>query len=531
MNKKLFSIAAGIGLAALLTGCGTPSADVVKNEKDDKPVSLDWYINFSWYTTTWGDNEVSRAITDETGVSVDFVVPKGNESEKLDAMIASDTLPDLVTLGWWEAQCQEMIEQGKVYALNELADEYAPEFYEAANEETLNWYTQKDGNIYSYPSSSYTPEDVEKYDNVFSNHNFLVRKDIYEAIGSPDMTTQEGFMDAVRKAAEQFPDVDGEPLIPIGSDEFTEKGCNSFDLYLQNFLAVPYEKNGEYYNRNLDPDYLSWLKVFRKLGEEGYLKEDIFIDKRSQLEQKIAKGQYFCLFYQNSDIADQQKTLNVQHPERIYIAVEGPRNLSGDDPVLPVVGIHGWTTTYISKNCKDPEKAIRFLAYLMSEEGQKMVYLGVEGSMYDMVDGSPVAKPEVLELLNSDRTAYNKKYGGDDTYWMLQNNAMQLAWEYNPDDSIRQMKEWTWPYTAYTGQYDLGFEDSEEGRTLYSKVQRIWGSTLPRLLLADSDEEFDRLIGECVQAGEEAGYERFAQLATEEFKSNKAKFGMADEKD
>lgn len=334
-----------------------------------------------------------------------------------------------------------MIREGQVYALNELADEYEPKFYDVANPATLSWYTKQDGNVYCYPNSSCTPDDLEKYENIYSNQNFLVRQDIYEALGCPDMSTQEGFVAAVKKAAELYPEVDGQPLIPIGADEFTEKGCNSFGLYLQDFLAVPYEKDGEYYERCTDSDYLSWLKVFRQLGQEGYLKDDIFIDKRSQLEEKIAEGRYFCLFYQSSDITDQQKILSATHPERSYIAVDGPKNSAGDDPVLPVVGVNGWTITFISKNCKDPETAIKFLTYLMSEEGQKMAYLGVEGSMYEMEDGKPVEKQEILDLLNSDRSAYDKKYGADNTYWMMQNNVMQLDWDYNPEDAIGQMNK------------------------------------------------------------------------------------------
>ena len=92
-------------------------------------VDLNWYINYSWFATVWGDSEVARAITDATGVSVHYQTPKGDESEKMDAMIAADTLPDLVTLGWSEKQNYDMIEKGQVWALNELADQYDPAFY------------------------------------------------------------------------------------------------------------------------------------------------------------------------------------------------------------------------------------------------------------------------------------------------------------------------------------------------------------------------------------------------------------------
>ena len=49
--------------------------------------------------------------------------------------------------------------------------------------------------------------------------------------------------------------------------------------------------------------------------------------------------------------------------------------------------------------------------------------------MYDMKDGVPVVRPEVKELLSSDRQAYDERYGADNTYWMMQNNVMQMKWK------------------------------------------------------------------------------------------------------
>ena len=120
---------------------------------------------------------------------------------------------------------------------------------------------------------------------------------------------------------------------------------------------------------------------------------------------------------------DQQKELYANHPERMYMAVDGPANSNGDEPTLPSTGINGWTVTLISKNCKDPERAIAFLDYLISEHGQEITYLGVEGVTYDMVDGKPVLKPEVKEILDNDRVTYDALYGADDAYWMLQDNV------------------------------------------------------------------------------------------------------------
>ena len=493
--------------------------------KASDPITLDWYINFSWYTTTWGKNLVSKEITKETGVNINFIVPTGNEADKLNSMIASDTLPDLITLGWWEAQVQELPKKDLVYALNELADKYDPYFYKVADGQIIDWHKNADGNLYSYPSSSLSPKDYETH-NIGSNQNFLVRKDIYEAIGSPDMTTPEGFIDACKKAMVYSPKVNDKPLMPVGSDEVNAHGCTSFDKILQNFLAVPYEKDGKFYDRYTDPEYIRWLKTFRKLNEMGYLGEEIFIDKRMQLEEKMAEGRYFCLLYQGSDIQTSQKTLYRNDPDKIYIAVDGPKNLEGEDPILPSTGLNGWTVTFISKNCKHPDRAIQFLSYLISEHGQKMTYLGVEGATYDIIHGKPVMKPEVLKLLNTDRTRFDETYGADNAYWMLQNNVMQFKWGSNEREPMAQLREWTYPYAAYTGQYDIVFENETEIANAYSQIENEWGIVLPKLILSSSEAEFDSIFEEFKRKRDTLNYDKILEEATKQMNEQKKKLDL-----
>ena len=497
-----------------------------KYAAEQNPVTLNWYINYSWFPMDWGKNMVSKQITKDTGVNINFVTPAGNQEETINALVASDSLPDIVTLGWWEPQINDMIKNKMVYALNELADQYDPYFYEVTDPTIVNWYSDENGDIYGYPNSAYTPEAVETHSNIGSNQTFLVRKDIYEAIGSPDMTTQEGFEAAVKKAVEMYPEVDGKSLIPIGSHIFEENGCNSFDNFLMNFLAVPYEKDGKLYDRHTDPEYLSWLKFFRKLGEEGYLSSDIFVDQRTQMNEKVAEGRYFCMLYQRTDIADQESTLYEKNPDSIYIAVDGPKNSKGDDYVLPTNTINGWTLTLISKNCKHPDRAIAFLDYMMSEEGQKMISLGVEGEMYDWVDGKAVLKDEVKKLLTTDRKKYDEVYGADDAYWMLQNNVMQLDWMPEKQYPLNQMEEWTYPYTRYLGEYEVTKQDDSEMSRINSRIDELWGKTLPRLLLAKSDEEFDQLFETFVEERETLGYSQLVKEHQKTMEENKKRLGM-----
>lgn len=515
-------------LLLALSACSFSSS--VSQQEDDElqeRTKLDWYINYSWFTNQWGGDRVTQTISEETGIDVEFVVPQGSEKEKLDALISQGNLPDLITLWWGEPQVQTLIDNGYVLALNELAEMYCPDFFEVAGPEQLEWYTEEDGNIYCYPGSSVAPEDYETGIGIPSNQTFLVRKDMYEALGSPDMTTPEGFCDAVRRAAEMFPEVDGYPMIPIGTHEFNETGCYSFGEYLMNFLAIPFEKDGKIYDRMTDPEYIRWLKVFRELQQEGYLVRDVFLDKRSQMTEKISRGQYFCMLYQYSDMTTAQRSLWDQNPDMAYMAVDGPKNSNGDAPVLSGIGIDGWTVTLISKNCKAPEKAIELMTYMISEEGQKLTLLGKEGMDYTWHGGQAVLTDSTRKLFLHDYAQYVQTVGGDNTYWMLQDSVMQSQWHREYDEAVDQMRKWTTRYSAYTSQYNTRMAYDSEEFQINTDVQYLWAQVLPELLMADSDEEFDQLFADFVRQRDEMGYDKVLAEQTRQMIENKKKLGIS----
>lgn len=498
------------------------NADEPGWKSDTKPITFDWYLNFSWFPNKWGVDATSQYITKKTGVNVNFIVPAGNENEKLNTMIASGKLPDFITLGWYEDAVKKMIEGNMVLPLGDLAKQYDPYFFKVADPAKTSWYTQKDGKFYGYPNASSSSQDYKKYgENFVSNQTFMVRKDMYEALGKPDMRTQEGFLNALKAAKEKFPDVNGQPLIPLGLHEFTETGDYSLEGYLQNYLAVPYEKDGKLYDRSTDPEYVSWLKTFRKANETGLLAKDIFIDKRPQMEEKIAQGRYFAMLYQRSDMAKQNISLYQKDPNTAYIAVDGPANSKKDAPTLAGPGISGWTVTLISKDVKDKARAIKFLSYLISEEGNKDLFLGEKGVSYDTIDGKDQFKPEVVDLLNKDRAAFDKKYGSSYTFWMLMDTNMNLKWAPPSVEPAKQPEDWTKGKTKSFSQYDniTPTGTSEEG-IANSKIAQTWGKTLPKLLLAKSDAEFDQLFDKYQKDRKAAGLDKVQTYQQKEFESN-----------
>ena len=493
------------------------------------PIEFTWYIHASWFTRRWGTSLTSQYITDKTGVSIDFIAPAGNEAERLNTMIIGNTFPDIISLGWYEPQVPQIYEAELVYALEELAEQYDPYFFQVASPEKLGWYRQADGNVYGYPNASYTLSDFEKYaDTMSSNQTFLVKKDIYEAIGSPDMSTPEGFLGALEKAKEQFPTVNGQPLIPLGLQNFHDTGNDSIDVLLMNYLAIPQEdENGNLHDRFMDSEFRDWVKVLRQANEDGLIARDVFIDGRPQIEEKVAQGRYFAMMYQAQDMIAQNTSLYANDPDSVYIAVRGPGHSNGADPELSGGGISGWMLTMISKNCKDPARAIQFLSYLISEEGQHDVKLGAP-SMWHTVDGKDQLTPEMEALNNSDKDKFEVEYGADSTYWMLMDNAMQEQWASEVAQPLRQTREWTQPYVVYNATYD-GVDALEPGspeEINNSRVSLEWGRLLPQMLMADSEAEVDELFEKLVEAREKNNWDRIWELRNEKLKENKAKLGL-----
>ena len=135
-------------------------------------------------------------------------------------------------------------------------------------------------------------------------------------------------------------------------------------------------------------------------------------------------------------------------------------------------------------------------------------------------------REEVNTLLNTDRTEYDRIYGADDAYWMLQNNVLQLQWKQETAEPLRQIAEWSYPYVFYNGQYDSFLPDGSQEAYEDSKIEALWSKTLPELLLAESEERFDEIYAQFIETREEYGFAHVQAAKTELMKEAKEKLGI-----
>ncbi|HBU82477.1 MAG TPA: ABC transporter substrate-binding protein [Paenibacillus sp.] len=534
--KKSIILLTLVALAVSLTACGGKKTsenlpdskiEVAKDTpswKNDKAkADLDWYINFDWFAQVWGNDVSSKYITEDTGVNITYL---GGSDDKLNTMMASGDLPDIITMDG----SNPFVKEADKFAipLDVLAEKYDPYFMEkAAKPETLKYFTRDDGHIYGYPNFSNTSSDYEK-GGVYGNQAFLVRKDMYEQLGKPDMTTPEGFtsaLDAAQKLA--MKDELGKSIIPIGVTPFTGDSSEKngvFNRTLADFIGVPIlTEDSKYYDRYTDADFQKWLKVFVDARQKGLADRDMTTMTKDDKDARLTNGSYFAYFA--ADLNSETDTMTVwanEHPGKEYIAVNGPISTTGKKTALPGTSIEGWTQTFITKDAKDPQKAMELLTYLVSEEGNNVMNFGREGENYTIKDGNPVLNADLLEFKQTDPAGFEKKVGLTTHLW-LQDSALlsrQMGISQFPK-ALQQAKQWTQDYVV--PQFELASLDvylSKESSRNKEKIDQNWSQTIAKILDAKSESEVDQAMAEFIQYRMDNGFDELVKERNSQIEAN-----------
>jgi len=547
MKRKVFKniLTKGLALvltAGLLTGCSggkanettgnnasqTVTATDLRYELDENTpaykldpkemTELTWYVNAEWWNTEWGNDLVTKKIEEELNVKINFIA---GDDTTLNTLFASGEMPDLISV--FDSSSQVALKADTwALPLYEVADAYDPYFRKVASDETLSWLQLGDGKCYGYADYSNTAADYES-GMLYAKTAFVVRKDVYEAIGKPSMGTQEEFLAALGKIKEQFPE-----LYPLGFNAFTTDSTGSMGDVFQDFIGVPLvDENNQFYDRNMDEDYLSWVKTFNEAYRQGYISDDSFADDGTAFEEKMKVGKYACIMMDGTpQCSGFLTTWMNDNPDGMYIAIDGPQSTVGNEPKLNQAGISGWMVSYITKNCIDPAKAIQIFTYLLTEEGQILTTYGIEGETYTINDeGKYVMMPEVLEVQTTDNDRYKKEYRLGEFFFFGHDKYKALSDDAYPE-SIKQMQEWgtgkLYPHFILENTNpDAG---SEEAR-INSAVTTEWVTTLVSLIRSGSEADFDATLDNYKKFLEDNNYDSVIAVKNEKIKRNCEKLG------
>lgn len=540
--KKFTLVIMSVMICTILYGCGekeaaseeeyvlpTPTFEVDESvpswQIDDSEAELTWYINYDWFTPPeWGGNLATQYITEDTGVTIVFDT---GTDVNLNTMIAAGDLPDIITVD----ATDPLVEEASEWAipLDELAAMYDPYFIKtAAKPEALNYYTTEDGHIYGYPNYTITQSDYEQ-GGLYGNTAFLVREDIYVALGEPDMSTPEAFLDTLRMVDEsEFTNDIGHPVIPFGTNTLrTQTEVRDFCNTLADMIGIPLTtEDGEYYDRYADEDFQLWLSTIAKAYREGLVDTDMLVMDDEMNNEKIANGSYFC-FLQTDISGDTVPMMQryEENPDAAYIAVDGPMSTVGRETIVQTPSPEGWTLTFVTEDCDNPQKAMEFITYMVSPYGDMVMNFGREGETYTMVDGKPVLDEDLVALKENDPDKYEEEVGLGNYIW-LSDGAMvsrQTGLSQFPV-ALQQQKEWTQQYLYYTGATsDIDDKLSDEEYRNLQKIDNYWSSTFGQIMTAESDSEVEQVFEDFEKYKDEHGWDEIVDARTEQIQYNMEK--------
>ncbi|WP_145149125.1 sugar ABC transporter substrate-binding protein [Paenibacillus xylanexedens] len=487
-------------------------------DKKEEATDLTWYVNADWWNTDFGKDIVTKKIKEDLNINIKFIT---GDDTKLNTFFAGGDMPDLLTV--FDSN-SPVVQKAATWAmpLNDLAEKYDPYFNKVAAADTLNWFQLADGKTYGYPNYSNTQEDYDS-GNIPAKTAFIIRKDVYEALGSPVIGTPEQFQSVMKRIKQEFP-----ALIPFGFNSIGE-GTGSLGDTLQDFIGVPLEtESGEFYDRNLDEDYLTWLKTLNTVYRDGNISDDSFADDGTAFEEKVKSGKYATMLLDGTP----QQGGNLQiymsaNPGKEYVAIDGPQSTKGNAPTLNQSGITGWMINFISKDCKDPAKAIQIFTYLLSEEGQTLMNYGIEGETYQTkADGSVELLPTVKDLQLNNADQFKKDYRMGEFMFFGHDRHKALSADAFPE-AIKQMQEWG------KGKLKPHFilenispdQGTPEARAL-SAINTKWNTTLVSMVRSKDDTSYDNALASYKSFLGENRWEEIVKVRSEKMKLNKEKLGI-----
>lgn len=428
MSKRIVSLVLAVLLMFSMAGISL-AEETASWLTDTSPVTLKVYydrpINGAQVAEAWGNDPVSQEWMKDTNVNVEWSYAIDDSHSKLNMQIASGEYPDVLICQLSYDMLKDLAANDVIIKYNELQDTYAPDFIDRNMSANTVLYIRQffdTMDVYALPVYSYKVEDMENPELTRCSTGIMVLKSVYEAIGSPDMTTIDGFLNALRKVKEMYPD-----LIPAqasrnsstdddGNPRCISKLFGMFDLTGGYYYDEANDTYKKYWNSD---NYKELLKFVNTLYNEGLMDPTELTDSGEQLQAKLFNGQVFCNMNNDAENIDwfntELKNAGVDD-EWIFVGQPSINTEKGYiyDNIMGGVGDH----CIVIFNTENAGRALQWVDYLMQDKAQREVILGVEGVSWEFnEDGIPMMFEEIRALSDNQK---KEDYGAGLYYFLRQ---------------------------------------------------------------------------------------------------------------
>lgn len=433
MKRKVVSLMlVSAMVAGMLAGCGSDSgsskggsstetgsaaeASSSGETADDKsPITFE-YFNADGKNGNW-DNPVAKAITEATGVTLDVSYPvasQGDAKEDVALMIANDEYPDMI---YAKGSATDLYQAGALIDMTDLIEKYGPNIKKmyGAELEKLKW-SQDDPGIYQLSYAGVNQKTLTTGGSCQiqwaalkeNDYKYPKTLDEYEKMIKSYLAAHPKTEDGLDMIGITMSASDWHWMITLGNPAglIADASPDNGQWIIDDEYNVHYK-----HVTDEEKEYFKWLC---RMYNEGILDPNFATQTDDDYIAKVASGRVVAITDAEWHYSQCEATLVADGKvDQTYVGL--PVTLR-EDQVEKALLYQGTTVGWgigITKSCEDPVRAIKFLNYLCSDEGQILYHWGIEGENYFLDDnGQPYRTDEEVAKAQSDPD-YAKNTGID----------------------------------------------------------------------------------------------------------------------
>ena len=433
MKRKVVSLMlVSAMVAGMLAGCGSDSgsskggsstetgsaaeASSSGETADDKsPITFE-YFNADGKNGNW-DNPVAKAITEATGVTLDVSYPvasQGDAKEDVALMIANDEYPDMI---YAKGSATDLYQAGALIDMTDLIEKYGPNIKKmyGAEMEKLKW-SQDDPGIYQLSYAGVNQKtlttggscQIQWAASKENDYKYPKTLDEYEKMIKSYLAAHPKTEDGLDMIGITMSASDWHWMITLGNPAglIADASPDNGQWIIDDEYNVHYK-----HVTDEEKEYFKWLC---RMYNEGILDPNFATQTDDDYIAKVASGRVVAITDAEWHYSQCEATLVADGKvDQTYVGL--PVTLR-EDQVEKALLYQGTTVGWgigITKSCEDPVRAIKFLDYLCSDEGQILYHWGIEGENYFLDDnGQPYRTDEEVAKAQSDPD-YAKNTGID----------------------------------------------------------------------------------------------------------------------
>jgi len=343
------------------------------------------------------DNDVAKAITANTGVTMEWDIVTGDNTQRLNIWLAGGDYPDLVNLR--DPELKSYKDANALVELTDLIQQHGPNILAAYNND-LKPLQDENGKVWALRAPP--AKDIK---NLGDKGWISIQAAVLADAGWPQIKTLDDVYNVVSSYAKKYPEISGGKTIGFSNFGNDNMLFNIFHTAamgyagLANFGPIAIDENKVAGMSFFQPHYTDLLKFFNKMNKEGLFDPESLLQNEEQFSAKCTQGRVLAVFGPGWASGCTSGLNKGGMADRGYvtfdIVTDGVTKLTGAVTQATLNGTDFWVG--ITKNAKDPVRAVQFFNQMFEQKNQLLVNWGVEGKYYNVENGKRVVTDWLLK--------------------------------------------------------------------------------------------------------------------------------------